>query len=68
MDKHYYTWPKIDVERAQRALAKGGTLFDLPSSFGNGCAVYRTALETKSGACYLVSDFVKRGLDTGPAN
>ncbi len=68
MDKHYYNWPKIDVERAQRALANGGTLFDLPSCFGSGCAVYRTALETKRGACYLVSDFVKRGLGDAPAN
>lgn len=68
MDKHYYDWPKIDVERAARALANGGTLFDLPTSFGSGSAVYRTGLETRRGACYLVSDFVKHGLGDASAN
>jgi hypothetical protein len=68
MSDHYYDWPKIDGDRARRALAKGGRLFDLPTSFGNACAVYRTGLETKRGACYLVSDFIKRGLVKAPAN
>ncbi|MBB3122494.1 hypothetical protein [Pseudoduganella violacea] len=68
MDKHYYEWRKIGVERAARALANSGMLFDLPTSFGNGAAVYRTGLETRRGACYLTSNFVKCGLGDTSAN
>lgn len=59
---HYYEWKSIDTDKAQRALDKGGKLFDLPTSFGNGAAVYRHGIQTKRGTCYLVSDWVKKGL------
>lgn len=62
MSAHYYDWKPINVEKAKNALINGGKLFDLPTCFGNGAAVYRTGLETKRGTCYLVSDFVKNGL------
>lgn len=68
MPAHYYDWKPISFDKAKNALEQGGKLFPLPTCFGNGGAVYRTGLETKRGACYLVSDFVKKGLDTVPAN
>lgn len=68
MSAHYYDWKPITLEKARDALAKGGKLFPLPTCFGNGSAVYRTGLETKRGACYLVSDFVKNNLIEVQAN
>ena len=68
MSAHYYDWKPISFDSAKNALEKGGKLFPLPTCFGNGGAVYRIGLETKRGACYLVSDFVKKGLDAVPAN
>jgi hypothetical protein len=56
MSTHYYDWKPIGAEQAQRALDRGGVLFKLPTSFGNGMARFSYALETKRGACYVVSD------------
>lgn len=63
MSTHYYDWKSVSAERAQRILEKGGRLFKLPTAFGNGMAVFSHGLETKSGACYVVSDRILRGLN-----
>ncbi|MDH0342111.1 hypothetical protein [Chromobacterium haemolyticum] len=63
MSAHYYDWKSISAERAQRVLDQGGTLFKLPTTFGNGMAVFSHGLKTKRGACYVVSDRILRGLN-----
>lgn len=63
MSTHYYDWKPISAERAQRAIDQGAKLFKLPTAFGNFMAVFSHGLETKRGACYLVSDRILRGLN-----
>lgn len=53
---HYYDWKPLDATRAQRALDNGANIWRLPIQFGNGTARYSHALETKRGACYVISD------------
>ena len=60
----YSNWSKMDSKRAFNALNRGGRLFRLAYSIGNGAAVYSHGLETAKGKCYLVSDASLRGLQT----
>ena len=57
-DMHYYKWKPIGAEQAQRALNNGGSIWKLPMQFGNGAAQFSYALETKRGACYVISNRV----------
>lgn len=54
----YYDWKPIGADPAQRALDKGGKIWKLQVQFGNGMARFSYGLETKRGACYVVSDRV----------
>lgn len=52
----YYDWTPIGAGQAQRALDNGASIWKLPIQFGNGMARYVCGLQTKRGACYIVSD------------
>jgi hypothetical protein len=59
----YYRWKPISVDAAQRALDRGGKIWKLPYSFGNGQAGIKHGLQTARGTCYVVSDRTLQSLD-----
>lgn len=56
-------WKTIGTPGAIKHVRDGGSIFKIAPSFKRGNATYQYGIQTRTGVRYLMSEYVKKGVD-----